>query len=452
MLENATKLSRNFALLIPQYKDYLRQKEMKHSTIRDYPISIKGFLSFLEHEQKVTVLNHIKPDHLRIYHEAIKVKPNYSLAARRNRMTVVKSFLVFLYETGHLSSNLANEVPVPTLNRGRAVVVAKAPEPLRHEFCLLIEQFREYLQAKNLSSRTSEEYPEYIKSFLAYLEDREVEDIRSVVVGHIQGYHNLLRERTYQGRPLSVSTIQMRLSQVKTFFRFLHKTGKIYFDPACNYDLPKRGKRLPRNILEIKEVIKLLEAPDLSTSIGIRDKAIMELLYSSALRNTELRELELKDINLEDQTLYIIGKGDVEALVPYGSAAKRALEHYLLFSRLKLLKHYRGGKPVSEKRLKAEKGKEYLFLSKNAHLITPANLYQMIMRYAKAVDIEHKVGPHSLRHSCATHLLKNGADIRHIQQLLRHKDINTTQIYTHVAIEDLKMAQAKYHPRERTEK
>jgi integrase/recombinase XerD len=320
---------------------------------------------------------------------------------------------------------------------------------LNHENKKLQACFKEYLSARNLSSRTVEEYPKDIEPFLTYIQSQEVENIRSVTIGHIQGYHSLLMERTYRGKQLSVRTIQSRLSQVKSFFRFLHKTSKVYFDPACNYELPKRGKRLPKNIITIPEAIKLLDKPDLSTLLGIRDKAIMELLYSSGIRSTELRKMELGDMNQEDQTIYIIGKGDVEAIVPYGSEAKRALEHYLLFSRSKLLKSYKGGRPLSSKRLKEEQGKEYIFLSRNGYGLTQANLYLIIRRYADVVSIEHKVGPHSLRHSCATHLLKNGAGIRQIQQLLRHKDINTTQMYTHVDIEDLKTAQAKYHPRER---
>jgi len=326
----------------------------------------------------------------------------------------------------------------------------EALKTLRHEFQMLTVLFREYLEARNLSPRTVDEYPDAIRPFLTHIEAQDVENIRSVTVRHIQSYHGLLMERTYKKRPLAPRTVEARLIQVKSFFRFLHKTGKIYHDPMSGYELPKRGRSLPRNILSEKEMLRLIEAPGLSTHLGVRDRAIIELLYSSGLRNSELCNLELTDLDSENQTLYILGKGNVEELVPYGGETKKALENYLLFSRKKLFNNYCGARPKSEKQLKIEAGRQYVFITKNGHRIHPSNLQYIILKHAKAAGIEKRVGPHTLRHTCATHLLKNGADIRQIQQLLRHRDINTTQIYTHVEIGDLKLAQMKFHPRERS--
>jgi site-specific recombinase XerD len=314
---------------------------------------------------------------------------------------------------------------------------------------LLQGQFREYLQGRNFSIRTVEEYPKLIEPFLLYLQEEKIEDIKQVTCKHVRIYQRYLMSRNWQGRPLSPATVRLRLGHIKSFFCFLHKTNRIYHDPLSNLELPRRGIRLPRGILEVKEVLSMLESVDITTAIGLRDRAILELLYSSGLRSRELRYIELQDLDMDGNTLRIEGKGAVEALVPFGQSAKRALENYLLFGRHKLLNGFEGGKQKTQKRLREEKGKHYVFLSKNGHLLGDANMYMMIRSYAKSCGIERKIGAHSFRHTCATHLLKNGADIRHIQKLLRHKDINTTQIYTRVSIEDLKQAQIKYHPREK---
>lgn len=321
---------------------------------------------------------------------------------------------------------------------------------LRHDFGLLLQGFGEYLAARNLSRRTVEEYPREVKPFLDFLASQGVENIRSATVKHIQAYHGHLMERTWRGKPLTSSTHNRRLGEVKAFFRFLHKTGRVYTDPSANVDLPRRSERLPRNILEIKEVVAILEQPDLSVPVGVRDRAILELFYSCGLRCDELRNLEVRDADLEGRILRVQhGKGDREALVPFGRHAQKALEHYLLFSRPRLIAGRRGGKAKSYRQLNEERGREYLFLSKNGYRLGNSNTYVMVRKYASKAGIKKMIGPHSFRHTCATHLLRQGADIRHIQQLLRHKDINTTQKYTKVAIEDLKEAQAKYHPRER---
>jgi integrase/recombinase XerD len=275
-----------------------------------------------------------------------------------------------------------------------------------------------------------------------------VENIRAANSRHILAYQGQLMEKTYRGKPLAPRTLHVRLSQVKTFFRFLLKTGRIYHDPAAGIDLPKRGRTLPRGILNEKEILCLLTQPDIGTPLGIRDRAILELLYSCGLRSSELRQLQIVDVDVSERTVHVLGKGNKEAVVPFGREAQRALDHYLLFARPVLLRSYHGGRQKTEGKLEEEKGRAFLFLTKNGHRINAANLYHMLRRYAKAAGLAQKIGPHSLRHTCATHLLKHGADIRHIQKLLRHTDISTTEIYTRVAIEDLKEAQMKFHPRE----
>ena len=314
---------------------------------------------------------------------------------------------------------------------------------------LLVEAFREWLWARGCSPRTATDYPEDVKPFLAFLEAQGAENIRSVTAAHLLGYQGLLMEKQYRGKPLSIRTVNSRMSQVKTFFRFLLKTGRIYHDVAAGVELPRRGHTLPRGVLSEKEILALLEGPSLETPIGMRDRAILELLYSCGLRNQEIRHLTVEDVDLEGRSLHVLGKGNKEAVVPFGKEAQKALGHYLLFARPVLLRSYKGARKKSERMLQEEAGKDYVFVTKNGHRIDQATLCHMLWRYAKSVGLARKISPHSLRHTCATHLLKNGADIRHIQKLLRHNDISTTQIYTRVAIEDLKEAQAKFHPRER---
>jgi len=313
----------------------------------------------------------------------------------------------------------------------------------------ILSEFKDYLNMRNLSQRTVEEYPIAIEYFLNYLREYYVDDVRMITSKHIRYFHEHLTERVYRGKLITSSTQRQYLGKIKAFFKFMYKTGKITTDPAAHIDLPKRAKGLPRNILDVDEMRTLLEQPDLSTSMGIRDRAILELFYSSGIRSSELISLELKNINMSNREMFILGKGNKEALVPFGREAHRALDNYLIFARSKLLgSPSGGGGRLSQKRKDDEDDKEYLFVSKNGHRITKANVGTILKKYIKQAGIDKKCTPHGIRHSCATHLLKFGADIRHIQQLLRHASLDTTQIYTRVNIDDLKEAQSKFHPRE----
>ncbi len=314
---------------------------------------------------------------------------------------------------------------------------------------LLLEQYREHLTAKGLSPFTVRDYLTNIHPFLFFLEERHVEDFKAVTAPLLESYRTWLLSPRPDGIPLDVRTISQRLSRVKLFFRFLHRTGKVYQDVSASLSLPKQGKRLPKGIPVEEEIAHLLSLPDLQTPLGIRDRAILELLYSCGLRNAEIRLLELRDVDLPSRTLFVRGKGGKEALVPFGMEAAKALAHYIHFARLKLLTGNGGGRPLGRARTDKEKGKEFLFLSKNGHRLNQQNLGEMLKRYVEAAGLNPEVTPHTLRHTCATHLLKGGADIRHIQQLLRHSSLTSTQIYTRLLIEDLKAAQERFHPREK---
>lgn len=314
---------------------------------------------------------------------------------------------------------------------------------------LLHEQLLEYLKAQGYRTSTVKGYVYTIKPFLFYLQETGV-DIKEVTAQNIQTYQAIISERECLSRPgkLSSGARHKIMSSIKTFFRFLHKTGRIYHDPCANIVLPKKGYYLPRALLSVDEILEFLKQPDLTTPIGIRNRAIMELMYSSGLRNGETTMLEVIDVDMVGKTVFVHGKGGRDAVVPFGSEASKALEHYLYFARDELLKARGTGRPVSAKRKQIEKGSNPLFLTAQGFRITTYVINHLVGYYAKKAGIEKPITPHGLRHTCATHLLRNGADIRLIQRLLRHADIGSTQIYTRVAIEDIKDAQKKYHPRE----
>ena len=307
---------------------------------------------------------------------------------------------------------------------------------------MLLEQLLEYLQALGYRQATIAGYAHTMRSFLYYLQEASL-DIKEITAKHIRTYQALLAQKK-----LCSGARHKAMGQVKTFFKFLHKTGRIYHDPCSNIELPKKGHYLPRALLTVDEVSLLLKQPDLKTPIGIRNRAILELMYSSGLRNEETTLLEATDIDLTGRTVFVHGKGGKEAVVPFGREAAHALEHYLYFARDDLLKARGKGRPVSDKRKQLEKGTNPLFLTAQGFRMLTGTVGHMVKYYANKALIDKHITPHCLRHACATHLLRNGADIRLIQRLLRHGDISSTQIYTRVAIEDLKEAQTRFHPRE----
>ncbi len=310
-------------------------------------------------------------------------------------------------------------------------------------FEILLEEFKEWLFLQSKAKRTIKEYPFYAEKFLLFLEEEKVFEVQQITPQHIASYHSFLLEKEYAGQPLSISTVRNRLVQLRTFFRFLFDCEKIYIDPMAHYKLPKFVKHLPRNIPEVWQISKILKAVDFNTPLGIRDWVIVVLLYGSGLRSEELRYLKLDQVRLKSGDVLVFGKGGKEAVVPLTLGCQKALSGYLLFSRPHLLKGNKGA-PL----YKGEDSGNFVFLSKNGRRLSSANLRDLLHRLCHKAGLETSFSAHSFRHACATHLLRNGADLRHIQKLLRHEDLNTTQIYTKVDVEDLKEAQKKYHPLE----
>jgi integrase/recombinase XerD len=221
------------------------------------------------------------------------------------------------------------------------------------------------------------------------------------------------------------------LSSLKRFYRFALRENLLRRDPTLDVDAPRRSRRLPRSLTET-DVENLLAAPETDVPLGLRDRAMLELLYASGLRVSELVSLGVAQLSLDMGVVRTLGKGSKERLVPVGEEALAWIRRYLAEARSTLL----DGRST-----------EALFVTRRAEPMTRQAFWQLIKRYAVRAGVAGSISPHTLRHAFATHLLNHGADLRVVQMLLGHADISTTQIYTHVARERLKQLHAKHHPR-----
>ena len=220
------------------------------------------------------------------------------------------------------------------------------------------------------------------------------------------------------------------LSSVRGFYRYFLREQRLQEDPTQHLEHPKQARELPRS-LGASDVENLLAAPDIETTIGLRDRAMLELLYATGLRVSELIALQLVSVNLRQGVVRVVGKGNKERLVPVGETALDWLQRYLREARQELL-------PT---------GGSVLFPSRRGRTMTRQTFWHAIKRYALAAGIQKDISPHTLRHAFATHLVDNGADLRAVQMMLGHSDLSTTQIYTHVAQQRLQSLLREHHPR-----
>lgn len=309
---------------------------------------------------------------------------------------------------------------------------------------IILMKFKEHMEAINFSVRTVDSYLNQLKFFVEYLKQSDVAELGQITRETVYQYQlHLHTSRRKTGGLLSLETQGARLVAVRSFFRFMLQQGYFMYDPTAGLELPKRKKNLPRGVMTSKEVFKVLSQPDADTPLGLRDKAILELLYSTGIRNAELRSLVLVDVDTASGELRVRhGKGRKDRIVPLGEIAAKYVEEYLRSGRPKLLSY-------AEKVLK--KGRQEpieMFISKGGKRITQANLITLVTKYVKRSQIGKHVTCHGFRHTCATHMLKGKASLRHIQQMLGHGTIATTQIYTHVETSDLKKEHHRCHPRE----
>jgi len=289
----------------------------------------------------------------------------------------------------------------------------------------VIDEFITYLQVeRGLAENTISAYSRDLVRFVTYLETRNITPLKTS--------RNVIRD--YLGsltQNLSKRSQARNVSAIKTFFRFLVSEGRLKENPARLLETPRIQQKLP-DVLSLDEVEQLLSQPDITTPLGQRDRAMLELLYATGLRVSELVHLRLLDVNLEAGFVKTLGKGSKERMVPFGEMALQALKTYLSDGRPALLK--RGHPP-------------YLFLNFRGKVLSRQGFWKIIRNHGTMAGIKKRIKPHGLRHSFASHLLEAGADLRSVQVMLGHADITTTQIYTHVTRKRLKELHETCHPR-----
>lgn len=286
---------------------------------------------------------------------------------------------------------------------------------------------------KNYSNDTIISYKNDLTQFFNYLKDYKLlknTDIKYINHKIMRKYIVYLKENKYSRRSIS-----RKVSSTRSFFKFIHKEGIININPTLNLITPKINKKLPY-FLYLQEVIKLIEAPSKKTLFGIRDRAILEILYGTGIRVRELVNLNIGNIDFTEKIIKVFGKGSKERILPLSNPSIRAIQEYLenrnLFNKNKFTK-------INDK--------DALFLNRFGGRLTERSIRRIIIKYMKIAGLNKKLSPHVLRHSFATHLLGGGADLRSVQELLGHKSLSTTQIYTHITKERLKTIYKKSHPR-----
>jgi integrase/recombinase XerD len=287
------------------------------------------------------------------------------------------------------------------------------------------QAFLEYLSVeKGLSLNTIQSYSRDLNKLFLFFQKEKIPWMRARESDLVKFIHHMSRSG------LSARSLARLISSLKSFYRFLILDGILKKNPAINLTSPKSWLSLPK-FLSVKEVESLLSQPKEDETRGIRDKAMLELLYATGLRVSELVSLRMSDLNLEDGFLICRGKGGKERIVPFGGSAVGAILNYLSESRPKFLL----------------RDSEFLFLTYRGQPFTRQGFWKVLKKYAIEAKLEDKISPHVLRHSFATHLLERGADLRSVQLMLGHSQITTTQIYTHVSRKQIRRLYEKYHPR-----
>jgi integrase/recombinase XerD len=291
----------------------------------------------------------------------------------------------------------------------------------------LLDQYLHYiLVEKGLSRNTLDAYSHGLNRFLDYLRRKGVQEVPNISKLDVRAFLLHLKRQE-----LSTKTVVRNLAAIRSFFQFLTREGILEVNPIEELESPKIEKKLPE-ILTLKEVEQLLEQPNSQTPTGLRDRAMLEVLYATGMRVSELIQLPIQQVSLEGGYVIVFGKGSKERIIPLGSEAMKWVALYLKTARERLAK-----------------GKERpcLFINRSGRGMSRQQFWKNIKTYGRRAGIWKRISPHLLRHSFASHLLERGADLRSVQMMLGHADISTTQIYTHVTGDRLKKIHQRYHPR-----
>ncbi|MFO7885523.1 MAG: site-specific tyrosine recombinase XerD [Desulfobacteraceae bacterium] len=291
----------------------------------------------------------------------------------------------------------------------------------------LIDQYLEHLLIeKGISRNTVTAYAADLQEYADFLESCSIFDIEKTDTTAILSWLVNLSKKG-----LSAKSRSRHLISVRGFYKFLFQEGLISFNPVKKIDLPKTGLYLPQT-LSVNEVTAILKGPDQTKPKGIRNAAMLEILYGAGLRVSELIHMKVQDINTEAGFVRILGKGEKERIVPLGSFARKAAENWITTARPLLLKGH---------------SSPYLFVARAEKPMTRQGFWKIVKKYALKAGISKNVTPHTFRHSFATHLIEGGADLRSVQTMLGHSDISTTQIYTHISQKYILEMHKKCHPR-----
>jgi integrase/recombinase XerD len=300
----------------------------------------------------------------------------------------------------------------------------------------LLEQYRHHQQTMNRSPRSWQTARSYLNQFLFFLAEQGIDDVCGVTGTTLAGFQSWLFYKSgTRGAVRSVATQNRIISAVKMFFRFLKAEGIIAVDPSICLEYAHEPEVLPRNVLTPMEARKIVETPDKSNAIGYRDRTILEVLYATGIRKAELMNLTVDDVMLEEELLRVRqGKGGRDRMTPLTQTACRFLETYIKAIRPELLQ---------------SRQTDRLFISMRGLPIGRNTLGELVVKYGMLAGVKKHVTCHLWRHSCATHLVRNRANLRHVQEMLGHRKLSTTERYLHLTITDLKAAHRKCHPRER---
>ena len=313
---------------------------------------------------------------------------------------------------------------------------AKRPDPYQiehNEITHYLKLFLQWSEIKGLTEQTVRSRNRSLRRFIGWCDDRSLEHPRDITKPILEGYQkHLFDHRQTNGEPLTFSSQHSLLTPVKAFFKWLTRENHILYNPASEMELPKHRRGIPKNILSVNEMKRVLDLPDTNCPYGLRDKAILELLYSSGIRRMELVNLDIYDVDRGRETLLVReGKGKKDRMLPMGKSALHWVEKYRLESRPQIINGSH---------------EKHLFLTDYGEPFAKNRLSALVKRYLYHAKIDKPGSCHLFRHAMATHMLDNGADIRFIQAMLGHSDLSTTEIYTQVSVEKLRQIHAATHP------
>lgn len=296
-----------------------------------------------------------------------------------------------------------------------------------------LKRFIEYGEVHGISKDTTKRRTSALRRFILWCDERDLQQPQQITKPILERYKRyLFYYRKPDGNPLSVGSQSVLLTPLRSFFKWLTRENHILYNPASELEIPKKPKRLPRAILQLDDIEHLLNQTNIETVQGIRDRAIIEVLYSTGMRRMELAKLGIYDIDVKRSIVYIKeGKGNRDRVIPIGERALAWLERYKLEVRPALV---------------VEPDNGILFITDYGAPFARDQLTHMVKKYLTRAGLDVAGSCHLLRHACATHMLENGADIRFIQAMLGHDDLNTTEIYTRVSIEKLKAVHNATHP------